>query len=156
MRPGRAGALAVALSLVSAAGGAVAAASQPAAPAVRSVDGLALPSGAVGDTASVRYAGADRYETSAEVSRLSWTPGEASVVHLASGEAPADALSMGASTLGLGPVLLTRRDALPPAVEAELERLAPCMVIVVGGAAAVSDAVAERAAAHARPEACTG
>jgi len=114
-----------------------------------------LPSEAVGES-SVRFSGADRYETSAEVSRLSWSPEQVTVVHLASGESPADALSMAASTLELGPLLLTRRDSLPPAVEAELQRLAPCLVVVVGGPAAVSEAVAERAASYADPQVCGG
>lgn len=105
-------------------------------------------------TATVRLSGADRYETAAEVSRSAWTPEDASVVYLASGENFPDALSAGASTQGLGPLLLTRPDVLPPATRAELERLAPCLVVVVGGDPAVSDAVALEADSYTDPAAC--
>lgn len=103
--------------------------------------------------ATFRLSGADRYETAAEVS-AAWTPEETVTVFLASGENYPDALSMGASTFLEGPLLLTRRDALPQATIDELDRLQPCFVVVVGGEAAVSDAVALEADSYADPAAC--
>lgn len=94
---------------------------------------------------TVRLSGADRYATSVDVSADNWTPDDAYEVFLASGEGYADALSAGASTFSAGPLLLTRRDTLPPAVAAEIARLKPCGIVVVGGKGAVSDAVALQA-----------
>jgi putative cell wall-binding protein len=104
--------------------------------------------------ATLRLSGGDRFETAAEVSRANWDYETTAVVYLASGENYPDALAMGASTFGAGPLLLTRRDALPQATVEELERLAPCMVVVVGGTAAVSDAVAQQADGFTDPESC--
>lgn len=80
-----------------------------------------------------RIAGADRYLTGVRLSRATFPVG-ASVVYLASGVAFADALAAGpAAIVTAGPVLLTRRDCVPAAVLAELERLSPERVIIVGG-----------------------
>ena len=109
--------------------------------------------GAISESA-FRVAGEDRYATSAEVSFLQWEPGEVTEVFLASGESFPDALSMAASTRDTGPLLLTRRDQLPAPVADELARLAPCLVIVVGGPSQVSDAVALEADSYTDPAAC--
>lgn len=101
-----------------------------------------------------RFSGEDRYATSAEISFLQWEPDEVTEVFLASGENFPDALSMAASTRDTGPLLLTRRDELPPAVADELERLSPCLVIVVGGPSQVSDAVARAADSYTDAAAC--
>ncbi|QJU54451.1 cell wall-binding repeat-containing protein [Herbiconiux sp. KACC 21604] len=96
-----------------------------------------------------RIAAADRYATSVAVSQSVFPQG-ASVVYLASGEVFPDALS--ASPLSgreAGPVLLTPKGALPPAVAAELTRLAPARVVVLGGSNAVGADVADAAAAAA-------
>ena len=82
--------------------------------------------------ASLRIAGADRYETAAMVADAI---GPSDTVLVASGTRFPDALSAGA--LGL-PVLLTDRDVLP---EASRLRLADRNVVVVGGAAAVAPGV---------------
>jgi putative cell wall-binding protein len=94
---------------------------------------------------TVRLSGKDRYATSVAVSSATWDPSFTGVVFLASGENYADALSAGASTFLSGPLLLTAHDSLPPVVAAEISRLQPCEVVVVGGTAAVSDAVAQQA-----------
>lgn len=88
----------------------------------------------------VRLAGADRYEQSVLTSRRAHLRSE--FVYLASGEKFADALSA-ASVAGLNdaPLLLVQRDRLPAAVAAEISRLSPSIVIVVGGAASLSDSV---------------
>lgn len=87
-----------------------------------------------------RISGADRYETAVAVSRYTYGT-TASTVILASGQNFADALSAAPVAAHRGPLLLTPQAALPSAVLAEIDRLAPSQVYVVGGPAAVSDAV---------------
>ncbi|WP_175525245.1 cell wall-binding repeat-containing protein [Microbacterium sp. cf046] len=88
-----------------------------------------------------RYAGASRFETSAAISEKTFATG-VPVAYLANGFNFPDALSgaAAAGTLG-GPVLLTSADALPEAVKAELTRLSPSKIIVLGGTSVVSEAV---------------
>lgn len=90
-----------------------------------------------------RLAGADRYATSARISAAAFAPG-VSVAFIASGAAFPDALS-GAAAAGTrsAPVLLTHPETLPAVVAAELDRLDPAEIIVLGGEGAVSDSVAE-------------
>jgi len=109
---------------------------------------VARPAAAVVPSATVtteRLGGADRYATAVAISKRLFPDGTAPVVYLASGETFPDALAAGpvASRQG-GAVLLTKRDALPAVVEAELIRLAPARVVLVGGPAAVSAAVLDR------------
>ncbi|WP_432544670.1 cell wall-binding repeat-containing protein [Kineococcus sp. SYSU DK002] len=99
-----------------------------------------------------RMSGRDRYETAAEVSFTMWRPGTAAVVFLASGTALPDALAVGPSALDLGPVLLTERDRLPASTRAELQRLRPCLVLVVGGTPSVSDGVFADAEQYSDPQ----
>jgi putative cell wall-binding protein len=88
-----------------------------------------------------RIAGVDRYDTAAKVSASHFAPG-LPVVLIASGEDYADALAAGPiGAAAGGPVLLTRAGSLPDATAAELTRLHPQKIVVVGGTAAVSDAV---------------
>lgn len=95
--------------------------------------------------AVTRVAGETRYDTAAAIVRhafgsvsddLSWT-------FVTSGESYPDALggAAAASASPESPLLLTQRDTLPSASEKELRRLRPDRVYVVGGTAAVSDAV---------------
>lgn len=94
-------------------------------------------------TVEARIAGADRYETAANVSK-EMAPDGASVVLLASGEGFADSLGAGAAAKWLGaPVLLTQRGSLPKSSTAELKRLKPTEVIIVGGEVSVSATVAQ-------------
>lgn len=89
-----------------------------------------------------RIAGADRYATSAAISAVAF-PGGAPVAYLATGATYPDALSGGvaAATNG-GPLLLTERDHVPASVQAELVRLAPQRIVLLGGTGAVSEGVA--------------
>ena len=89
-----------------------------------------------------RLAGADRYATAAAVSAWAY-PGGASSVFLAAGTAFPDALS-GAVAAGLAgvPMLLTNPDSVPPETLAELRRLSPTAMTVLGGPASVSEGVA--------------
>lgn len=94
-----------------------------------------------------RVSGKDRYRTAAEISGL-WEGSD--VVFLASGADFPDALSAAAAAGVEGaPVLLTRPHGLPGATAAELERLSPSTVYVIGGSAAVSDDAAEEAGDYA-------
>jgi putative cell wall-binding protein len=90
---------------------------------------------------NLRLNGNDRYQTAAQISMATWDQGEVLEVVLANGTTFPDALAWGASGLGSGPLLLTERDRLPDATRAELARLKPCYVVVLGGTSAVSDAV---------------
>lgn len=90
-----------------------------------------------------RLAGPDRYTTSAVVSAHAFRP-DVPVAYVGTGTSFPDALGAGAAAGRQGgPVLLTARDALPDAVAAELRRLQPRRVVVLGGAAAVDHGVVE-------------
>src|SRR5690606_4712631 len=89
-----------------------------------------------------RLAGKDRYETAAKLA--SEFPGGMDKVYVASGADKSfpDALSAAALAGHEGvPVLLTKPNTVVPVVADTIEDLAPAEVIVVGGDAAVSDAV---------------
>jgi putative cell wall-binding protein len=102
---------------------------------------VALASHTAGDV--TRIAGGDRYETAAAVSATTFEPG-VDVAYVATGRGFADSLAGGpAASLTGGPILLTDPAELPVTVAAELERLTPGRIVVLGGAAAVSEAVVE-------------
>lgn len=88
-----------------------------------------------------RVAGADRYETSAAISAANYQPGVATA-YVASGENFPDALA-GAPIAGKtgGPMLLVRGTSIPPSVAAELTRLRPGRIVVLGGPATVAESV---------------
>ncbi|MBF4573359.1 cell wall-binding repeat-containing protein [Herbiconiux sp. VKM Ac-1786] len=97
---------------------------------------------------TTRIAGADRFVVSAAVSAATFTPG-VPVVYLVSGQNFPDALSgAAAATKQGGPVLLVTRDSIPAAVKAELDRLNPGKIVIVGGTQAVSAAVATAAGSY--------
>ncbi len=88
-----------------------------------------------------RISGADRYETAARVSASRFAAG-VPVAYVVTGTRFPDALAAGvAAGVERGPVLLTQPTALPPATSAELDRLRPAEIVVVGGTTSVSDAV---------------
>jgi putative cell wall-binding protein len=88
-----------------------------------------------------RIAGADRDATAAAVSADAFRDG-APAVYVAQDTGFADALAAGpAAVRNGGPVLLTSPGRLPTTTAAELRRLRPQTVIVLGGPAAVSDSV---------------
>jgi hypothetical protein len=100
----------------------------------------AAPSHAV-DAPERRVAGADEFGTAAAISADVFSSGVA-VAYVATSAAFADALAGGAAAAaGGGPVLLTTRDSLPASTASELRRLDPDQIVVLGGTAAVSDAV---------------
>jgi hypothetical protein len=64
------------------------------------------------------------------------------VVYIATGENFPDALGAAATAaLGLGPVLLVQQNAVPAPTLAELNRLQPPEIVIVGGTAVISDGV---------------
>jgi putative cell wall-binding protein len=85
-----------------------------------------------------RVAGADRYATAAALSAMTFQPG-VPTVFVASGQSFADALAAGpVAARDAAPILLTTANGVPPATEAELVRLRPQQVIVVGGSAVIT------------------
>ncbi len=89
------------------------------------------------DHGVARWSGPDRVETALEVSRQAFAA--APVVVLANQSAFADALAAGPMAGALGaPVLLSPGDRLLPSVAAELDRLGPDVVLLMGGRAALS------------------
>ncbi|MBF4572677.1 cell wall-binding repeat-containing protein [Herbiconiux sp. VKM Ac-1786] len=91
-----------------------------------------------------RITGADRFVVSAGISAATF-PGGAKTVFVASGAGFADALAGGpAAAANGGPVLLVRPDAVPDAIAAELQRLKPTRIVVLGGEQAVSKPVFEK------------
>ena len=95
-------------------------------------------------TNALRVWGEDRYETAVAISQV-WSPEDAAVVFLATGQNFPDALAGAASTLIAGPVLLVTRDTLPAVTAAEIQRLQPCFIVAFGGPNAISDAVINQA-----------
>lgn len=88
-----------------------------------------------------RMSGPDRYATSAEVSERSFRPG-VTTAYVASGVEYADALA-GAplAAANRAPVLLVQPGRITDEVAAELERLDPQSITVLGGASAVRSSV---------------
>src|SRR5262245_21708311 len=85
-----------------------------------------------------RIAGGDRYETAAAVAEQFPVGRE---VYIASGENFPDSLAAGPAVgraVTQDPILLVTRDSIPAVTQAELRRIAPPQIVVVGGTAAVS------------------
>jgi putative cell wall-binding protein len=90
---------------------------------------------------ATRLAGADRYATAVAVSAATY-PTHVTTLYVATGAAFADGLAAGpVAGLAGGPLLLVGRDTLPSVVSAEIRRLDPSTVVVVGGSGSVSEAV---------------
>lgn len=103
-----------------------------------------------------RTAGSDRYATAAAVSAEAF-PSGATAVFVATGTAFPDALAGSAAAAALGgPVLLTDPATVPTATAAELGRLQPAHIYLLGGTGAVSPAVADQLAAIAPVERIAG
>jgi hypothetical protein len=88
-----------------------------------------------------RVAGPSRYETAAAISQAFFLPG-VEMALVATGADFPDALSGGpAAARNDAPILLVRPDGVPAAVAAELTRLQPQRIIVLGGPGVVSEGV---------------
>ena len=100
----------------------------------------------LGDWSVKRISGDDRYETAAAVSSTVFS--SASVVYIASGEDFPDALSAAAAAGKSGaPVLLVDR-SLTSKTRAELSRLDPSTIYVIGGTSAVPNTVVNELKAY--------
>jgi len=88
-----------------------------------------------------RLFGPDRFSTSAAVARDAF-PAAAPAVYLATGASFPDALAGGpvAALVG-GPLMLVQRDCIPAPVAAEIARLAPERLVVLGGTGVVGAGV---------------
>lgn len=103
--------------------------------------------GEVAGAPVTRVAGRDRYATAAAVASRAFSP-DIDTVYLATGRSFPDALAGGAVAGREGtPLLLAGADELPAPTRAALDRLDPCHVVLLGGTAALSAAVARQAAA---------
>jgi subtilisin family serine protease/putative cell wall-binding protein len=95
----------------------------------------------------VRLAGANRYDTAALVSKAAFPTG-ADIVYVTTGESFPDTMSsVPAAATTNGPVLLLRSTSIPSATRAELKRLNPSKIVVVGGPAAIDSALDAQLAA---------
>lgn len=89
-----------------------------------------------------RWAGSDRYGTAAAISHEAYAVGEAGEVFIASGEVFSDALALGPMAgHSPYPILLVRSDSIPSSTLAELRRLHPRRIHLIGGPATISDDV---------------
>ena len=104
----------------------------------KNVSGVTL---TMGVPTSTRISGADRFETSSTVSKKGFPDG-ADVVYVASGMNFPDALGAGPAAAQVdGPLLLVAPTSVPDTVMAEIKRLSPRKIIIVGGTGSVSASV---------------
>ena len=91
--------------------------------------------------AVTRWSGSDRFATSAAISKAAF-PNGADAVFISSGRVFPDALSA-APIAGMkkAPLLLLDTNSIPAVIDAELRRLNPNSITVVGGRATVTDEV---------------
>jgi GH25 family lysozyme M1 (1,4-beta-N-acetylmuramidase)/putative cell wall-binding protein len=101
---------------------------------------------------SQRLAGTDRFDTAVKISQHAFPNPGVPVVYVASGMNFPDALSA-ATAAGAqhGPVLLAGTDSVPSGTIAELNRLQPAKIIVVGGTSAIDATAYAQLAALNRP-----
>lgn len=102
-----------------------------------------------GEVVVDRAHGANRYETAAQVSAGTFSPG-VPMAYVATGANYPDALAGGAAASRNGaPVLLVSRDGIPAATAAELTRLRPNQIAVLGGTGVISAAVEQQLRSYA-------
>jgi putative cell wall-binding protein/Tol biopolymer transport system component len=100
---------------------------------------------------TTRIGGPNRFAVSASVSAATFPPGTRTA-YIASGTVFPDALSGSAAVIRrVGPVLLVTTDSIPDLIKAELARLKPTRIVVVGGTVAISDAVLHALETYAVP-----
>lgn len=115
---------------------------QPTTPAPTAPAPTSAAAAASATPTTTRIAGTDRYATAVAASQKQF-PNGARTVMLASGANYPDALAAApAAAAAGGDLLLTAPTALPSAVQAELRRLKPSAVYLIGGTAAVGSTVA--------------
>ena len=95
-----------------------------------------------------RISGSDRYETAVAISQYAYPSSRGGIVVLTTGENYPDSLSAAPLAAKLrAPVLLTYPGALPASTSSELSRLAPATILVIGGPAAITEAVEQQVSA---------
>ncbi|MCK0110841.1 cell wall-binding repeat-containing protein [Ornithinimicrobium sp. F0845] len=88
-----------------------------------------------------RIAGANRYETAAQISRNNYQT--ASVVYVSNSTSPIDSLTSGpAAAARNAPLLFVGQNSIPQATALELFRLKPERIVVLGGTGVISTQVA--------------
>jgi putative cell wall-binding protein/peptidoglycan/xylan/chitin deacetylase (PgdA/CDA1 family) len=93
-----------------------------------------------------RFSGADRFATAVDMSSKSYAPG-VQRVYVANGLNYPDALAAAPAAAKFdSPLLLTAPNSLPANVRAEIDRLNPGLIVIVGGTGNVSSAVATQLA----------
>jgi len=106
-------------------------------------DDVLAAAGAASGVTPERIAGSDRYATSLALVEDAFPAGPVDTLFLATGTAFPDALATApAASVAGDPLLLTPPDRLLACAAAEIRHLAPAHVVIVGGTAAVSPAVA--------------
>jgi putative cell wall-binding protein len=100
------------------------------------------------DGAVTRISGADRYATAVQVSKATTSTNGPRTVYLATGASFPDGLAgTPVAARAGGPLLIVPPGGLTDAVAAELRRLNPPRVVILGGPSVVSSAVAAQVAA---------
>lgn len=100
--------------------------------------------------------GVNRYATAAAIAEAyGWTAENTTSVYIATGESYPDALALGPSVLGDGPLLLVKRDSIPSQTRTSLETLQPCYIHAVGGETVISDAIFQELKGYADPDLCS-
>jgi len=95
----------------------------------------------IGAPSVTRIAGDDRFSTAVALSKIAYPRSGVPVAYVATGLGFADALAAApAAAAQGGPLLLVNGDTVPAATAAELQRLAPHRIVVVGGTAVIGDA----------------
>jgi putative cell wall-binding protein len=109
-------------------------------PAVIS-DGVATALGKYTSGGVSRLSGADRFDTSAKISQESF-PANVEIVYVANALGFSDALS-GAAVAGAqnAPVLLVNPSSIPAVIQAELIRLNPVHIVILGGSSAITKTI---------------
>jgi putative cell wall-binding protein len=98
-----------------------------------------------------RLAGANRYETAKAISASKFAPG-VTVVYVATGLNFPDALAAGPlAGLDQSPILLVETNSIPNPAAAELNRLKPKRIVIVGGTGVISTSVANQLAGYTNP-----
>jgi putative cell wall-binding protein len=88
-----------------------------------------------------RVAGSDRFETAVALSQSRFGPGVAAVF-IMSGDRFSDALAaVGPAGRMGGPILLARATCLPAGVRAEINRLQPLRIVIIGGGAVLASGI---------------
>jgi putative cell wall-binding protein len=96
-----------------------------------------------------RLAGSDRYATAIQISKATHS-GSVDTVYIVAGTSFVDALVGGPVAASSGSaMLLVRTTSIPGSVVSELKRLSPSKIVVVGGAAIVSQSVVNQLRSYA-------